>query len=669
MSTDAAPPRHRYAGEPFDDDDEAIAAALADVSVPTLLMSLVHVTGSTAILDELPTPAGIYLNEVQGFMAPEDQQAVRDRAVAILADYRDRGCALPAPPTDDDLRTMMEVLVAGPVGEEYLGLVLEELGLGGDARQLAEHTPADDAITAELPEGFCALVIGAGMSGVLAAIRFEAAGIPYVVVEKNPDVGGTWYENRYPGARVDVGNHFYCYSFAPNDDWSRYFATQPELQAYFASVAESYGVRDHIRFSTEVRRATWDEDTGVWHVELAPVEHEPTPEDLLDPLAAEPEPTEVVDATVVVSAVGQLNRPKLPDIDGVEDFVGEWCHSARWPEDLDVAGKRVAVIGSGASAFQIVPTIAPDTHHLAVFQRTAPWMFENPHYHDEVEPGVAWALRHLPFYGRWYRFLLFWPGCDGGLEAMRIDPDYPDQDRAISEVNDAARQVFTQYLLDQIDDDPELAAKVVPDYVCLGKRTLQDNGSWLAALQRDDVELVTDPIVRIDEAGVVTESGRYDVDVIVYATGFEANRFLWPMEVVGRDGTTLAEHWGDEPSALYGITVPGFPNLFCLYGPGTNLATGGSLIFHSECQIRYITGCLELMAEHGWAPLAPTEAATAAYDARLQDEMTRMIWSHPSITHSWYRNDAGQIRVLSPWRLCDYWTWTQAPDPADYALG
>jgi 4-hydroxyacetophenone monooxygenase len=648
--------RHPYAGAPFTDDDEAIAAALADVSVPTLLMSLVHVTGGTAILDELPKPAGIYLNEVQGFMAPEDQATVRARAVEVLAAYRDGGCVLPRPPSDEDLRTMMEVLVAGPVGEEYLGLILEELGLGGDARGLSERTPADDILLEDLPEDFHALVIGAGMSGLLAAIRFEAAGIPYTVVEKNPDVGGTWYENRYPGCRVDVGNHFYCYSFAPNDDWTRFFATHEELRAYFADCADRFGVRDHIRFGTEVVRAGWDEADGAWHVELRPATGRDDDETA----------TETVRATIVVSAVGQLNRPKLPDIEGVETFEGEWCHSARWPEDLELAGKRVGVVGSGASAFQIVPTIAPEVGHLSVFQRSAPWMFENPHYHDEVGAGVSWALRHLPFYGRWYRFLLFWPGCDGGLPAMRIDPDWPHQDRAVSEVNDITRELFTQYLLDQIDDDPTLAEQVVPDYVCLGKRTLQDNGSWLAALQRDDVDLVTDPIVAVDATGIRTEAGHHDLDVIVYATGFEANRFLWPMEIVGRGGLTLAERWGDEPAALYGITVPGFPNLFCLYGPGTNLATGGSLIFHSECQVRYVTGCLALMAERGWAPLEPTEAALEAYDKALRAELDTMIWSHPSITHSWYRNDAGHIRVLSPWRLCDYWTWTRAPDPSHY---
>jgi 4-hydroxyacetophenone monooxygenase len=308
-------------------------------------------------------------------------------------------------------------------------------------------------------------------------------------------------------------------------------------------------------------------------------------------------------------------------------------------------------------------------------------MFPNPHYHDRVAPGVRWALRHLPYYGRWYRFLLFWPACDGGLPAMKVDPDYPHQDRAVSEINDAAREVFTQWMADQVGDDDELLAKVVPDYVCLGKRTLQDNGSWLTALTKDHVDLVTEPIERITPTGIRCADGtQVDVDVIVHATGFHANRYLWPMEIVGRDGVVLSEQWGYRPTAYLGITVPNFPNLFCLYGPATNLASGGSLIFHSECQIRYVMGCLAML-------LSRDEDADAVggqggrgrsievraevhdeYNERLQAELATMVWSHPSIRTSWYRNDEGGIYILSPWRLVDYWEWTRRPVADEFVL-
>jgi 4-hydroxyacetophenone monooxygenase len=219
-----------------------------------------------------------------------------------------------------------------------------------------------------------------------------------------------------------------------------------------------------------------------------------------------------------------------------------------------------------------------------------------------------------------------------------------------------------------VGDDADLLANVVPDYVCLGKRPLQDNGSWLGALTRDDVDLVTDPIAEIVPEGVVDATGAlHPVDVIVYATGFHANRYLWPMRITGRDGVVLSERWGDDPTAHLGITVPGFPNLFLLYGPGTNLSSGGSIIFHSECQVRYVMGCLDLLLRDGGSMECRAEVHDE-YNERLQAEHARMVWSHPSIRNSWYRNESGKITVLSPWRLVDYWSWTRTPEPADFDL-
>jgi 4-hydroxyacetophenone monooxygenase len=642
-------PRTRFA--PIEDDDETIARALEDLSVPALLTTLVHLTGDTALLRGELRPQGIYLNEVQGFMSPEQQAAARSLALEVIREYRDRGCTLPSPPSPEVVREMMQFLVAQEIPEAYVPLMLEELGLDDvDPRD----TRPGHGVAADVREAFHVVVVGAGMSGLLAGIRLAGAGIPFTIIEKNPAVGGTWYENRYPGCRVDVGNHFYSYSFAAEDEWTEFFARQPELQSYFERAASEHDLVEHIRFETEVLAATWDEESATWGIRVRAADGS----------------EEVLRARVVISAVGQLNRPKVPDVSGRDDFSGLAMHSSRWVDGTDLRGKRVAVVGTGASAFQIVPTIADEARRLHVFQRSAPWMFPNPHYHDRVGPGVAWALRHLPYYGRWYRFLLFWPACDGGLEAMRIDPEWPHQDRAISEVNDAAREVFTQWMAEQIGDDDELLSKVVPDYVCLGKRTLQDNGSWLQALKRPDVELVTEPIERITPRGIRTADGEErEADVIIWATGFHAHRFLWPMEITGRDGVVLGEQWAEHATAFLGITVPNFPNLFCLYGPGTNLAHGGSIIFHSECQVRYTMGCIDLLLRSG--PGSSMEVRGPVhdeYDARLQAELATMVWGHPSIRDSWYRSPDGRIDVLSPWRLVDYWSWTKRPDPADYDL-
>ena len=638
------------AGVPITDDDASIAAALEDVSVPTLMLSMLHMSGDTSILKGSLRPQGVLLNEIQGFMSEEDQAAVRAQALEVIKAYRDGGCKLPSPPSPETIHEMMEFLVAGEVPTKYVPMMLEEMELDGkDAREF--HW--DQQVSEEAKQAFPVVVIGCGMAGLLAAIRLKEAGIPYTVIEKNPSVGGTWYENTYPGIRVDVGNHFYCYSFEPNPEWTEFFAQQEELQAYFERCMEKYGVRDRIRFETEVVAADYDEKNQRWSVRIR------------DKDGSE----ETLVANALISAVGQLNRPKLPDIKGRDSFQGPWMHSAQWRHDVDVEGKRIAVIGTGASAFQIVPTIAADTQQLFVFQRSASWMFPNANYHRKVGAGMKWALKHLPYYGRWYRFLLFWPGCDGAHPAMSRDPEWPHPERSTSAMNEAARVSFTQYLKDQVGDDPELLAKVLPDYVCLGKRVLQDNGSWLEALKRDNVELITDPIAEIREHSIVCESGaEYPVDVIVYGTGFYANRFLWPMEITGRGGVKLREQWGDVPEAYLGITVPNFPNLFCIYGPGTNLAHGGSLIFHSECQIRYITGCLKALIETNHAALECKQDVHDDYNERLQQALELMVWSHPSIKSSWYRNDAGRVTVLSPWKLIDYWEWTQQPDLDDYHL-
>lgn len=638
--------RNPHAGQPFTTSDEEIAEALLDASIPTLMLSLVHMSGDPGLIRGELKPAGLFLNEVQGYMSEEDKAAVRKIALEVIADYRDRGCPEPEPIGPELLQEMMQWLVCEPVPPEYVPMLLEEMELDGRDSRAARSTrkPADD---------FPVVVIGCGESGLLAGIRLKESGIPFTIVEKNAGVGGTWWQNTYPGARVDVGNHFYCYSFEPTDQWTHFFAEQPELQAYFQTVMDRYDIERHVLWETEVTEACWDAASATWTVRA------------VDRNGA----TTELSARAVISAVGQLNRPHLPDIDGQQDFAGPAFHSSEWDHAVDLHGKRVAMIGAGASGFQIAPTIAGDVDRLTVFQRTAQWMFPNPNYHAEVGPGVQWALRHLPFYGRWYRFLLFWPGCDKGLDAARVDADYPDQRTAVSEINEITRIMFTEWISSQVGDDPELLAKVVPDYPATGKRTLQDNGSWLRTLTRDNVELVRTGIDHIEPDAVVTEDGeRYPADVIVYATGFQANKILWPMTIAGRDGEILAERWGERPSAYLGITVPGYPNFFCMYGPGTNLAHGGSLIFHSECQMRYITQCLELLIDGGHKAMEPREDKAADWHDRSQAEMRKMVWSQPSVKHSFYKNKFGEVYVLSPWRLVDYWTWTREPNPDDFVI-
>jgi 4-hydroxyacetophenone monooxygenase len=632
--------RSGYAGRPFTTSTAEIAAALEDVSIPTLLLSLVHITGDPRFIREFK-PMGIFLNEIQGFMSEEDKARARAAALPVLTDYRDRGCPEPKPLSLGLIREMMDWMACEHVSDDYLPLVLEEMDLDGVDPRRPAALPIES--TAELP----VLVVGCGESGILAGIRLKQANIPFTIVEKNPGPGGTWWENSYPGARVDVGNHFYCYSFEPNNDWTHFFAEQYELQAYFTQVMRKHDLGEHVRWDTEVVAAEWSDRDGRWNVALRGADGE----------------TAMMRVRALITAVGQLNRPYIPEFDGADTFAGPSFHSAAWDHTVDLTGKRVAVIGAGASGFQIAPTIAGDVERLTVFQRTAQWMFPNAMYHDDVGDGMRWAMRHLPFYGRWYRFLVLWPGADKGLDAARGDPTYADQDYAVSDINAAARMMFTQWITSQVGEGHELLAKVLPDYPATGKRTLQDNGSWLRTLQRDNVELVRTPIERITAGGVVTEDGAtHDADVIVYATGFRHTDVLWPLNIIGRDGIDLHRMWGRRPYAYLGITVPGFPNLFIIYGPGTHLAHGGSLIFQSELQMRYINRCLEHLAEADLHSLEPTTDAAAEWHRRTQAEIKNMVWSHPAVKHSYFKNADGEIHTVSPWRLHEYWAAVREPD-------
>jgi 4-hydroxyacetophenone monooxygenase len=630
------------------ESDDVIAAMLESASIPTLMMSIVHLTGRTDILRGAIRPKTPLMGEVQGYLDEQEKAAVRALALEALKAYRDNGCVLPPAPDAATIHEMMNFIVGETVPDDYVPMMMEEMSLVARDSEAAS-TVAN--IPASVRNDFQVLIIGAGMSGLLAAVRLQELGIPYVVIEKSASVGGTWHENRYPGCRVDIASHFYSYSFEPSHEWTQLYAKRDELWAYFKRFADKHSVRQHIQFNTEVTAATWDDASATWNVELRGPDGTGTSRT----------------ANALISAVGQLNRPSIPEIPGQAAFKGEVMHSAEWRSDVSLAGKRVAVIGTGASAFQLVPEVAKEAAQLFVFQRSPVWMLPNPNYHAVVSDSKKWLLKHVPYYAQWYRFLLFWPGTDGILPKLKVDPVWPHPERAVNAHNDALREQLTNYIKSQVGDNAGLLAKVVPNYPVMVKRMLQDNGSWLKTLQRGNVELVTDGISEINAGGIVCGGKQYDVDVIVYATGFHANKFLWPMTITGRSGQTLNEYWRDEPRAYLGITVPGFPNLFCMYGPGTNLAHGGSIIFHSECQVRYAIGCINALLQNGKRALDCRPAVYDDYNARLASELDSLVFSHAG-TGSWYKNKAGRVVNTSPWRLVDYWKWTREPQLADYEM-
>ena len=631
---------------PITESDDEIARALEEAEVPALLPALAYLTGDLGLLRDEYRPQEMLLGMPQGGLTEDQQAEIRAIAVDTLVAFRDGGSRPAPPPSDEDLLQIMEFAVGGESMADYLPLLEEELAHRGEDRR-APLWHKDD-LAPDRP--FEVAIIGAGMSGLLVAHRLQQAGVSFTVFEKNDEVGGTWLENTYPGCRVDNPNHNYSYSFAQRHDWPFHFSPQPVLLDYFQRCADTFGLRDRIAFGTEVLSATWSDDDKRWTVRTrGPDGDEST-----------------VEVDVVVSAVGQLNRPSFPDIPGRDSFAGISFHSARWNHDVDLQGKRVAVIGTGASAVQFVPEIAPVAGELLVFQRTPPWLGPTPEYHDEVPPGLCWLYGSVPSYSEWNRFLIFWKMGDGVLQGVRVDPDWPQQEQSVSAMNDMMRMVLTGYLQGEFADRPDLVDKVVPAYPPAAKRLLRDNGVWAGALTRDNVSLVTDGIREITPKGIVTDDGtEHEVDVLIYGTGFQASRFLTPMQVTGRDGLDLHEHWKGDARAYLGVTVPSFPNLFCLYGPNTNIVINGSIIYFSECGVRYILGLIHELLAGDHRALDVKAEVHDAFNERVDAENRNMAWGASEV-NSWYKNDKGRVAQNWPFTLLEYWQRTLAPDPDDY---
>jgi 4-hydroxyacetophenone monooxygenase len=643
----AAPQTPDDVRSPADGTDEApLWDALQVGNIPVLLMILAQLTGDMTWLAAPYAPTrtrGMDDNDTGGL--PADLQAeVRAAAFRAILEARRRGTT-PKAPDESVMATMMSACMGEPVPAEYSAMMLEELGLRPREPEW-EQVPDAARLAA-----FQVLIVGAGVSGLCAAIILQRLGIRYMVIEKNESVGGTWLENDYPGCGVDTPSHLYSYSFAPNN-WSRYFARRDEIRDYIERCADEYGVRDNILLGTAVEQARFDVASGLWTVRAR---------------RATGEPVEL-SGNLLVSAVGQLNQPAVPSIPGADRFRGKVVHSARWTPDIDVHDQRVGVIGTGASAMQIVPTIADEAARVIVFQRSPQWAVPSGNYQRSVPDGVRYLMEHVPLYAAWYRCRLVWSFSDKVHESLQINREWPDQAHSINAINDGHRRYFTRYLTEQLGSRQDLLGRMLPQYPPFAKRMLIDN-SWFATMTRDDVELVAEGIREIVADGVIDNSGvHHAADILVYATGFQTLRLVGSYDVYGRDGQTLRDSWGEDDAFAYlGMTVPGFPNFFCLYGPNTSLGHGGSLIFLTECSVRYIARLAQRMILEDIVTLECREDVCARYNRDVDAAHSTMIWSHPGATN-WYRNARGRVVTNSPWRVVDYWRMTYEPDLADFVV-
>jgi 4-hydroxyacetophenone monooxygenase len=365
--------------------------------------------------------------------------------------------------------------------------------------------------------------------------------------------------------------------------------------------------------------------------------------------------------------VGQLNRPSFPDIEGIDSFEGPSFHSARWDGDVDFEGKRVAVIGSGASAVQFIPWLAERAARVTVYQRTPGWILPIPTYHDDLPSNLRWILRHVPEYARWDRLALFSRLQEGLLPRTVVDPDWDISSGSVSAANDELRQGLTLYY-EFAFPDPALRAKVLPSYPFGAKRMIVDSGVYSNALAAPNVTLETGAIAEIVPSGVAMRDGRtVEHDIIVYATGFSASRFLTPMRVVGREGVDLHARWAGDARAHLGLTIPGFPNLFLMYGPNTNIVVNGSIIYFSECEAHYITESVRLLLEKDAAAMDCRPEVHDAYNVMIDTATRARAWGVSDVP-TWYRNEHGRVAQNWPFNLFDYWQQTRAVDPDDYVL-
>jgi cation diffusion facilitator CzcD-associated flavoprotein CzcO len=472
-------------------------------------------------------------------------------------------------------------------------------------------------------------IIGAGFGGLGAAVALRRAGVDnLVIIEGDDGVGGTWRRNIYPGAACDIQSHLYSFSFAPNKSWSRTYARQPEILAYLESVADNFDLRRHLMLGTSVRTARWDEGTAQWDLQVDRGGR-----------------TVALRVDVVVCAAGLFGSAKLPDITGLADFGGAVMHTAQWDRDIDVTGKRVAVIGTGASGVQVVPELARDSERLAVFQRTPPWMVpKDDHAYSTAELA---QFRRNPLAVRRTRWQI-WKFQHDNTATMADDP-----------VVASRNQVATSFLHRTVADEP-LRRALTPDYPFRCKRVLLGD-DYYRALQRDNVELVAAPINRITETSIVTAAGIVDVDAIVLATGFETSRYLSGIDVIGTGGRSLHEHWGDDPSAYLGVAVGGFPNFFMLYGPNTNQA-GNSVVYILEAGARLVASAVGRLARRGgYLDVRPD--VERRYNERLTADLERTVWTQ---CDSYFRSPTGRIVTQWPHTELEYARRTWRIRPRDW---
>ncbi|RVQ65020.1 NAD(P)/FAD-dependent oxidoreductase [Croceicoccus ponticola] len=635
------------ASENLDQGERAwLGEAVKLANIPTLAAMLIQMTGDLKWIEGrfVPTRTRGLDDNDDGGLPDAVQDEIRAAALNELrAWFAGKQPAIPNP-DDALLLRIMSVSLGEQIPAEYAPLVRNEL-------QLPDPAGADQPFPAS-PPGFRALIVGAGISGICAAAKFEEAGIDYVIVERGSAMGGVWQDNRYPGAACDVPSYLYSFSFA-SYPWSRYFADSREIHRYLEKVASDLDIIRHVRFGVNVREVRYDEARRMWDADVMNEAGE----------------AETLTASIVVSAVGAFNKPRIPNLPGLESFEGPSVHTAQYPDaGLDLAGKHVVLIGSGASAMQVAPAIADEVATLTIVQRTAQWAAPHPKFKVEVPEPVQKLLEEVPVYRLWYRLRLSWAFNDKLYEALQNDPAYAEDPLAINPINDAHRRGLTSYIESELGDSPHLLPQVLPDYPPFAKRMLLDNG-WFRSLTKPNVRLVTGSVSSVAEHSITTDGGEtIDADVLIWATGFDVVNWLIPMRVKGIGGRDIHDDWeGDNARAYLGTVVPGYPNFFLFYGPNTQFGHGGSLITVLERQVHYLMSLLGQMFAEGIDSVDVRNDRYEEYNAMIDSRHADMVWTSTGVK-TYFHNSKGRVIVNNPFRILEVWKMTEHANLDDFEI-
>ncbi len=617
-------------------DSHFIRRAVELANLDAVRVALAQQTGDPQI-QELPIAAKL---------DAEGRELLIRKAVAWLEENAANGVS-PTEPPQAELRKLMNLAT---------GVVMSDLEFEA-RRDLPAFRPfpfANAAWTSArptLPEGFKVAIIGSGISGIAAGIQCELLGLPYVVIERRSEPGGTWTINRYPDVRVDTHSIIYEYSFEKTYNWKEYFGRGSDVRGYIDHVSRKYGVFKNTRFDCDLKRAIFDEARNVWtlHVET-------------------PNGNETIQANVIITASGLFANPKIPQFEGRDSFEGRIVHPSAWPQELDLEGKRVAIIGNGSTGVQILGTIARTAKQVHVFQRTPQWISPREKYGKPLEPEITWLLENFPGYWNWWRYMQT-AALFETHDFLLADPKWQAKGGKLNPKSDYLRDFLTNYIKSETGGREDLVSRLIPDYAPFSRRPVVDNG-WYRALTRDNVELVTDNIARLTPHGIETTDGKIrDVDVIVTATGFDVAKYLWPAHYTGKNGVDLHEAWSSKgPRAYIGMMVPDFPNFFMIYGPNSQPLSGGTGL-HAWYVVwaAYAAQCIVKMIEQGKSRVEVKHTAFERYNAALDAAGAELIQmkKEGGVEKNYYvNNEHGRLQVSAPWvspefhRMCSKVEWS-----------